>query len=135
MDKNTKNTKETGDLGEKLAQRYLTDHGFTIMKTNYWRKWGEIDVVAQDVDGRIHFIEVKTVSYETKEKLESALISGDWCPEEQVTARKLHQIHKAMQTWVAEHEHEGEVIIDVIAIRMVPHETYATVNFIENITQ
>jgi len=133
MDKDSKNTKKTGDLGEKLAQQYLTDHGFSLIEANYWRKWGEIDVIVKDKEGMVHFIEVKTVSYETKGKLERALISGDWRPEEQVTARKLHQIHKAIQTWVSEHDYEEEFVIDVLAIRIVPHETYATVNFIENV--
>ena len=129
-----KNTKKIGDFGEKLAQQYLIEHNFTIIETNYWRKWGEIDVIAADTDGITHFVEVKTVSYETKGKLEYAITSDSWRPEEQVTDRKLHQIHKAVKTWISENEYMGDFMIDVLAIQMVPSETYASVNYIENVT-
>lgn len=127
-----KNTKKTGDLGEQIAQKYLLEHGFTIIEANYWRKWGEIDIVAKR-DTVVHFIEVKTVSYETKEKLEYAITSKSWRSEEQVTDRKLHQIGKAIQTWIPENKYEGDFIIDVVAVRIVPQETYAVVNFIEDV--
>ena len=134
MEQIKKNTKKTGDLGEKLAQKYLVEQGFTIIETNYLKKWGEIDIVAKKGEF-IHFIEVKTVSYETKQRLERAVISGAWRPEEQVTDRKLHQIEKAVQTWLSEHKYKGEFAIDVLAVRIVPHETYATMNFIENVVK
>jgi len=133
MAQNKKNTKEIGDLGEKVAQKYLIEHGFTILAVNYWRKWGEIDVIAQK-DGIVRFVEVKTVSYETKGKLEYALTHETWRPEEQVHQFKLHQIEKALETWISDTSYEGDWQIDVIAVRIVPHETYATVNFIENVT-
>ena len=132
MSQSKKNTKETGDLGERIALRYLIKHSFVIVETNYWRKWGEIDIVARKGEF-IHFIEVKTVSYETKGKLEHAVTSGSWRPEEQVTDRKLHQIGKAIQTWIPENNYEGEFVIDVLALRIVPDKSYATVNFIENV--
>lgn len=132
MTSKSKNTREIGDLGEKIAQKYLTEHGFTIIETNYWKKWGEIDIIAQ-IGEFVHFIEVKTVSYETVEDLEHAITSGSWRPEEQVTDRKLHQIHKAVETWLSENSYKGEFVIDVVAVRMIPIEKYATINFIENV--
>jgi putative endonuclease len=134
MEKNNQSTKEIGNLGEKLAQKYLIEQGFTIIAVNYWRKWGEIDIIAQKAD-LIHFVEVKTVSYETKRELEKAIVSGDWRPEEQVTDRKLHQIGKAIQTWIPDNKYEGEFAIDVLAVRLVPGVEYATVNFIENVVK
>jgi Holliday junction resolvase-like predicted endonuclease len=134
MPTTTKNTKKTGDLGEKLAQKYLIEHGFTIIEENYWRKWGEIDIIAQKGE-LIYFVEVKTVSYETKGKLEAAVTHGTWRPEEQVHDRKLHQIHKALETWISDTSYKGYWQIAVMGIRVVPHETYATVNFIENVIQ
>ena len=132
MVRNKKNTVIIGSLGEKLAQKYLNDSGFRIIDLNYTKKWGEIDLIAKKGE-KIHFIEVKTVSYETKKDLESALKYRSWRPEEQVTARKLHQIKKVVQSWIGETVYEGEFCIDVLALRIVPHETYVTVNFIENI--
>ena len=127
-----KNTKKTGDLGEELASEFLMKHGFRIIEQNYLRKWGEIDIVAEKL-GIVHFVEVKTVSYETKEDLEKAVARGTWRPEEQVHARKLHQIGKAVQTWISEHNYDGEFALDVLAVRIVPRETYASMNFIENV--
>jgi len=132
MQQDKKNTKKVGDLGEKIAQKYLADRKFTIVDTNFWRKWGEIDIIAKKNDA-IHFIEVKTVSYETIGKLEYALSSRSWRPEEQVTSRKLNQIRKAIETWLSDTQYKGEIVGGVLALRIVPQETYSTVNYIENV--
>jgi len=63
MTESKKNTKKIGDLGEEISVKYLKNKGFSILETNYLRKWGEIDIVAEK-DEVVHFIEVKTVSYE-----------------------------------------------------------------------
>ena len=55
-----------GALGEKIAVNYLKKLKFTILDTNYLKKWGEIDVVTRGIDGKVRFVEVKAVSYETK---------------------------------------------------------------------
>ena len=127
-----KNTRKTGDIGENIAIKYLKNKGFSILETNYLKRWGELDIVAKNMD-ITHFIEVKTVSHETKKHLERALGSDTWRPEEQVHTFKLHQIEKALETWISENAYEGEWVIDVIAIHMVVDEKYATVNHIENI--
>ena len=132
MAQNKKNTKQIGDWGEQITVKYLKNKGFSILETNYWRKWGEIDVIAKK-EGIVHFVEVKTLSYETKEKLQYAVAHETWRPEEQVHQFKLHQIHKALETWIADKDYEGEWQIDVAAVRIVPNETYATVKFIDNI--
>ncbi|MFT5849921.1 MAG: putative endonuclease [Patiriisocius sp.] len=134
MKKNILNTKQIGDLGENVAAKHLENKGFTIVARNYWRKWGEIDIIAMKM-GVLHCIEVKTVSYETKRELEYAVTHETWRPEEQVHARKFHQIEKALYTWLSENEHEGDYQIDVIAVRVVPRETYSTVNLIEQVTR
>ena len=130
-DKKLKN-KETGDLGERVACKYLKTKGLTILERNFLKKWGEVDIVARET-GKVHFIEVKTVSYETKDALDKAVSHGTWRPEEQVHEFKLHQIHKALETWISENSYKGDWQIDVVAIRMVTREKYASVNYIENI--
>ncbi|MFM2381311.1 MAG: hypothetical protein RLZZ76_78 [Candidatus Parcubacteria bacterium] len=127
-----KNTTAVGNMGEMVAQQYLADAGFTLVETNYWKKWGEIDIVARK-DNKVHFIEVKTVSHETRKDLEYAVSCGTWRPEELVHRFKLHQIHKALQTWITENKYTGDFQIDVIAVRIVPRETFATVKCISNI--
>ncbi len=127
-----KNTREIGNLGEDIAAGYLKNRGFAIIERNYWRKWGELDIVASK-DNIVHFIEVKAVSYETKHDLERSVLRETWRPEEQVHQFKLHQIAKAIETWVSENNYQGDWVIDVVGVRIVPRETFATVNIIENV--
>ncbi len=130
-----KNTKKIGDLGEKIAQKYLHDSGFVIVGTNFWRKWGEIDIIAKDKQGVLRFVEVKSVSYETIADLEYAVTHETWQPEEQVHARKLRQIEKTIASWITEQSYDGLWQIDVLAVKMVIPEKYASVSFIENVVQ
>lgn len=56
--------RQIGNLGEGIACNFLIKKNFLILARNYWKKWGEIDIVAEK--GEItYFIEVKTVSCET----------------------------------------------------------------------
>jgi len=52
---------ETGDIGEKIAGRFLAAKGFEIIGKNYRKPWGEIDIIVQKA-GKTHFIEVKTIN-------------------------------------------------------------------------
>jgi len=145
MSGNKNNNKITGNLGEDIAVKYLKNKGFLIQNRNYTKKYGEIDIVARgtnvndqthvsyETSDRIHFIEVKSVSYETKDQLNWAVTHETWRPEEQVTAFKLNQIRKAGESWILENGWTGNVQIDVIAVRMVPREKYATVKYIPNV--
>tara|TARA_R110002111_G_scaffold165229_1_gene231124 strand:+ start:229 stop:609 length:381 start_codon:yes stop_codon:yes gene_type:complete len=57
-----KDTTETsyskGVHGEKIAEDYLREKGFSILKTRYKTKFGEIDIIAKRSD-LICFVEVK----------------------------------------------------------------------------
>ncbi len=121
-----------GAYGEQIAARYLKKHGFTVLETNYLKKWGEIDIVARET-ARIHFIEVKTVSYETKLKLEQAVSHGTWRPEDNVTHFKIQKLSRVIESWLLEHNSDADWQIDVIAVRVVPREKYATVKYLPNV--
>jgi putative endonuclease len=146
MSKSKVANRSTGNLGESIAAKYLKQRGFVILERNYLKKWGEIDIVAREtVKGEseksfsretseiIHFVEVKSVSYETKSQLDWDVAHETWRPEEQVHAFKLNQIRKAAESWILENDWAGEVQIDVIAVRMVPREKYAKVKYIPNV--
>ena len=123
--------KIVGMQGEKITANHLQRKGFTLIEMNYLRKWGEIDVIVKK-EAKIHFVEVKTVSYETKADLESAVEHGTWSPEENVHAFKIKKLSRAIESWIADNNWKGDWQIDVAAVRIVPRETYATIKLIDN---
>ncbi len=77
-------------MGEDLVCKYLQERGFDIVDRNYLRPWGELDIVAKR-EGKIHFVEVKTVTREP---------GGGYRPEENMHLRKVERLHRAMQTYL-----------------------------------
>lgn len=127
---------QIGAWGESIAVSYLEKQGFQIVERNYLKKWGEIDIVARETNGscqKVRFIEVKTVSYETISALKAAISRGTWRPEENVHEKKLLRMHRAIESWLLENHCEDEWEIDVVAVRIVPREKYASVKYISNI--
>jgi putative endonuclease len=125
-----------GSYGEDIAARYLEGLGFVTLDRNYLKKWGEIDVVSRETTQNkqiVHFVEVKTVSYETKEMLQKAVSYGTWRPEENVHQAKIQRMHRTIESWLSEHECNLDWNIDIIAVRIVPREKYASVKYIPNI--
>lgn len=51
----------TGKKGEDQAVEYLQAHGYTILERNWFRRIGEIDIIARQGDV-VYFFEVKTRS-------------------------------------------------------------------------
>jgi putative endonuclease len=123
---------QVGAFGEQIIVNYLKKDGFAVLETNYLKKWGEIDVVARETD-KMHFIEVKTVSYETKQQLSTAVSHGTWRPEENVSQHKLIKLNRVIESWLLENNCDLDWQIDVAAVRIVPCEKYATVKFIMNV--
>jgi putative endonuclease len=123
---------ETGSKGELLTAQYLKNLDYSVIGMNYRKQWGEIDVIAKK-DEQIHFIEVKTVSYETKHDLEAAVLRGTYRPEENVHKYKLKKLARAIETWLIEYNWQGDWQIDVAAVRIVSRETFASINMIYNI--
>jgi putative endonuclease len=124
---------QIGSRGETLATWYLERKGFEILERNYRKKWGEIDIVARGTDQKVHFVEVKSVSYETKRDLDLAVKARNWRPEENVHPYKLRKLNRAIDSWLIEKRYDGDWVIDVLAVRVVPREKYATVKFIPNV--
>ena len=124
--------KVIGNQGELITANHLKRKGFTLIEMNYLQKWGEIDVIVKK-DNKIHFVEVKTVSYETKGDLEKAVLRGTWRPEENVHAFKIKKLARAIESWLMDRKWDGDWQIDVAAVRIVPRETYATIKIIDNV--
>lgn len=131
-----KHNKVIGNHGETIACNYLIKKGFKILERNYLKKWGEIDIVArvtQEKITKVHFVEVKTVSYETKAKLKYYVSRDTWKPEDNVSPFKLKKLNRAIESWIMENNYKGDWQIDIISVKVVPREKYATVKYIPNV--
>ena len=126
-----KNNKKVGAQGQ-IAAKYYQDQGFRVLELNYLKKWGEIDVIAEKAR-KVYFIEVKTVSYETKSDLDVAITSRVYRPEENVHDFKLKKLSRVIDTWLRDKKWTGDWQIDVAAVRIVPRETFATIKIIPNV--
>ncbi len=61
--------KDVGDLGERLAARYLRHQGYRILAKNARYGHNELDIVAKNREC-IAFVEVKTLTFETPDELD-----------------------------------------------------------------
>jgi putative endonuclease len=98
-------TNEFGELGERIAARYLERSGWQIVARRFRSGRRDIDVIAQQGDV-IAFVEVKARSGDD---------FGD--PVEAVNHRKQRELTKSAQTWIDRHGRNGEVYrFDVMGI-------------------
>jgi len=101
------NKKITGDKGESLVEKFLVKHGFSIIGKNYWKPWGELDIVAKNKDV-IHFVEVKAKEI----KAENEKFSS-YRPEDHMHPWKVKRFKRIIETWLMDKDYEGEWQIDV----------------------
>lgn len=100
-----------GTLGEDLAARYLESKGHVIVDRNYWKKWGEIDIVSHEEGDKVHFCEVKSVSCESVENLDGA----SHRPEDNVHHGKRNRLGRVIQSYIAD-KGTGEWTFDVVSV-------------------
>ena len=125
----TKTRKDIGNLGEKSAAEYLKKQGFSILERNLVRKIGEIDIVAKR-HSTIHIIEVKTrLCREFPTEVTGLLYS----PTDNLDARKLHQVTRVGQWYVAEKKWEGEWQIDAVVVWLRERDSAAQVEYLPQI--
>lgn len=82
-----------GRIGEDLACEYLAGKGYRILKRNYRKQWGEIDIIARARTNDLVFVEVKALK-------ESP--SGGLVPEDNLTPAKLKKLQRTCSEFVAE---------------------------------
>jgi putative endonuclease len=111
-------TTELGLRGERIAARYLTDRGLTLLDRNWRCREGELDIVAREGDA-IVFCEVKT---------RRALGFGH--PVEAVTPTKQRRLRLLAHRWLAAHEeHAPDLRFDVVGV-LVPRTGPAIVTYL-----
>jgi putative endonuclease len=123
---------EIGKIGEDIAQKWLISKGHEIISRNFRKKYGEIDIVTRETD-KIHFVEVKGVSYETRSELEYAVSHETWRPEENVHRDKIRRFKNTIEVWLIENKYAGDFQIDIVTVRIVTRERFARVHLIENV--
>jgi putative endonuclease len=113
--------KNTGILGEKLAQDFLKRKGYNILETNFRCRKDEIDIIALHKDSLV-FIEVRT---------KSNLDFGT--PEESITPNKMEHLERAANYYRQNHDElPASWRIDVVAIELDAKNTLKRIELIEN---
>ncbi len=113
-----------GDIGEKIAEKYLTDKGYRILDKNYLKPYGEIDIVGKK-DGSITFFEVKTSDiWQTR----------DYLPEQRVNHKKSRKLRKICEVYLLEKKYpiDQEWQIDILSVILNPMSNKSEINHFEN---
>ena len=107
--------RNVGKFGEIIAQRYLIQNNYEIIRNNFQCRAGEIDIIARDKKKKeIVFIEVKTRKNDLYGK-----------PAESVNETKKNHIVKVARYFLHRYGLEKEFIrIDVIEIYINNNKTY-----------
>jgi len=100
--------RETGQVGENLAVRYLQRQGLRILSRNFSCRRGEIDLIAADGDELV-FVEVR---YRGMSRISSG--------EATVTPAKQRRIVAAASFYLSRHQaHDRPCRFDVLGINRV----------------
>lgn len=99
---------EIGQAGERLAEAYLVEHGYTILHRNWRCGKEEIDLIATRNE-RLHFVEVK---------YRSSGFGGH--PEEAVNQKKIKTLLRAIEQFLYSHPHYNDFRLDVLSITQLP---------------
>ena len=142
---------EVGKLGEDIACKYLKKHEHEIIERNFWKKFGEIDIVAKK-EGILHFVEVKSVSRDLD--ISSVVSCGtsnrsglgggryfgrgnndEYRPEDNLHAHKLKRLGRAIEAYLSERKisHETDWQIDAITVLVDQKKRIGRVEMLENI--
>ncbi|MBI5742227.1 MAG: YraN family protein [Candidatus Niyogibacteria bacterium] len=105
---------KVGKIGEDLAVKHLVKLGYVILARNYWKPWGEIDIVATK-DGILHFVEVKSVSSAIAG---SGPVNDRYTPEDNVHEWKMKRLLRTIETYLIEKNVSDETDwqLDIMAV-------------------
>ncbi|MDB4915686.1 MAG: hypothetical protein JWM95_3330 [Gemmatimonadetes bacterium] len=96
-----------GELGERIAERWLRERGWKIVQRRFRSGHRDIDLVVEQ-DGLVAFVEVKARRGDR---------FGD--PVQAVNWRKQKELGRSARVWVARHGRKGEAYrFDVVGVLM-----------------
>ena len=103
-----------GELGEKIAERWLRRRGWRVIQRRFRNGHRDIDLVVER-DGTVAFVEVKA--------RKGAEFGG---PVQAVNFRKRRQLERSAMVWIDRHGREAEsyrfdvigVLVDGAAVRV-----------------
>ena len=121
-------SKKLGDLGEKLAVKFLRKKRYKIIERNYLKPWGELDIVAIAPDKSLVIVEVKTMREYFRDGIK---------PEDHLTHTKLHRLKRTASLYAGERQDLIKDVvgwrIDLVAIVMGEEDKPVSVAHYENI--
>lgn len=117
-----------GALGEEIASKFLVKHGYMILERNFLKKFGEIDVICEK-KGKIHFVEVKTVSREYV----SRETSDEYRPEDNIHPKKLQRIGRTIEAYLNEKNIKKDWEFDAILVLLDKKLKIAKVRFLKDL--
>ncbi len=129
----TSKSQKIGELGEDVATQYLEKHGFLIKERNYTKKWGEIHIIATK-EGKLYFIEVKSMSRELYPKEQDDVTRGTFRPEENMHPWKMKRLGRTVSTYLI-HNRIGNMPwqFDLLVVYLDMQQRLARVKVIENV--
>ena len=99
--------RKTGILGEDLAEKYLQEKGYVIVRKNFRTRLGEIDIIAISPDKKfLCFVEVKT---------RKQILFGE--PIEAVDEKKARKIFSVAEEFLSSHHRIQDLEVKNLDIR------------------
>jgi putative endonuclease len=109
---------ELGELGERIAERWLRERGWRVVQRRFRSGHRDIDLVVEQ-DGLVAFVEVKA---RNGDRFGDPVAAVNW--------KKQKELGRSAKVWVARHGKKGEayrfdvfgVLVDgkVVRVRHVP---------------
>lgn len=118
-----------GKIGEDSAVKHFSSLGHTIIDRNYWKKWGEIDIISRDSNKNIHFIEVKTVTRATLNDVNS------YSPTENVHKWKRERLSRAIRTYLLEKRVGDQELwqVDVVSVYLDQEQKVLSIEVLDDV--
>lgn len=98
------NRREQGSRGESQARSVLEAKGYYFVDSNYYCRWGEIDLIMRDQETLV-FVEVR---------MRKSLRYGS--PLESVTRTKQRRLVQSARDYLLRHPYDGPLRFDVVGI-------------------